>query len=110
MKKFFENKYIDHALKLLISLILGWFIYIMVDIRDFMKYKQPIIDEKQSENIKAMDNRCNIMYETIEYKNANVNQRIDKHADKFNQVDRKLDLILYKLDIFNKNDLLTKNK
>ena len=110
MKKFFENKYIDHGLKLLISLILGWFIYIMVDIRDFMKYKQPIVDEKQNENINAMKDNCDAMYETIEYKNANVNQRIDQHSDKFNNVDRKLDLILYKLDIFNKNDLLTKKE
>lgn len=107
MKKFFENKWVESVLKVILTIMVSAVLYNQVEIRDNNKYVQPAIDERQNENIKALKENCKVMYETVEYKTANTHQRIDKLSDKDNEMDRKLDLILYELKIYNKKDLIT---
>ena len=106
MKKLFENTYLDHILKTILAMLLGWYTYVQIGIDDFIKYEQPFADERQNEAIKSISEQQKVCFKTVEEKNAMTQKRIDQHADKFNIVDRKLDLILYKLDLVKNNDLL----
>ena len=113
MKKLFENKYIDHLLKSIIALCLGWFIYTQIGIRDFITYTQPQVDERQNEAIKAIKEQQSICYKVMEEKNAMTQKRIDQHADNFNELrsliisqDKKIDIIMYHVGLITKNDLL----
>lgn len=110
MKKFFENIYFDHALKTVIALCLAWFIYIQIDIRDFMTYTQPETDREQNEGLITISEQMNECREEVNYKNNNVNLRVDKHQEKIQGMDRKLDLILFKLNVISDKDLLTKTE
>ena len=102
MLKFFENKWIDHAVKGIFTILLGWIVWLMVDIRDTNKYKQPYIDSEQNRTMQGLSEKlaeqCTLQAE----KNAVVHKRIDKtdekiqiQDDRMAKMDRKLDIIIY---------------
>lgn len=97
MKKLLANPFFDMVVKALITLLMGWLIYLMVDVRDFIKYKQPRTDEEQNTSITYLSNRIDECNATQNEKNENVNGRIDQQADKISRMERKLDIIIFKL-------------
>jgi hypothetical protein len=106
MKKLSENKWLDHIFKTLIGMGIAFVIYLLIDIRDVTKYIQPAIDSKQNEQLKHISDKQIEYCEIYNEKNAVVHKRIDKcvddideHNEKLNNINRKLDLVLYKLDL-----------
>ena len=53
MKKFFENKYFDHAIKTIMALLLGTILYGQIDHWTFRKYIQPNENEKLKNKLKT---------------------------------------------------------
>ena len=113
MKKLFENTYLDHILKTILAMLLGWYTYVQIGIDDFIKYEQPFADERQNEAIKSISEQQKVCFKTVEEKNAMTQKRIDQHADNFNELrsliisqDKKIDIIMYHVGLITKNDLL----
>ena len=104
MKKFFENKWVDHIIKLLLTLILSAILYGQVEIRDINKYRQPAVDEKQDTKIKSIIsnmNRCEI---NNNEKLGNAHKRMDGITDEVKSMKPKIDF-MYELML--RNERLT---
>ena len=96
MKKLITNEWFNIVAKAIITILCGWLIYLMVDVRDFIKYKQPATDLQQNTSITFVSDRLNECNAQQNEKNTNVNQRIDQQSDKVNNIERKIDFIIYK--------------
>ena len=110
MKNLLQNTYFDYCIKALMGGLLIWVIALMVEVRDFIKYKQPGIDEQQNIAIVTLTDNQRGCVELCDEKNENVNKRIDSQADKIGVFDTKLNLILFKLDMIKAEDLTSYNQ
>lgn len=102
MKKFFDNKWVDHGVKFILTLLLGWLVWLMVDVRDNNKYRQPYIDAEQNRTLQGLSDKLAEQCTLQADKNAVVHKRIDKAEDqqkitdtRLTVMDRKLDIIIY---------------
>lgn len=98
MKKIFDNPYLDHAIKIMITLATGSILYLMIDIRDFVKYRQPIRDDRQDLKLENVQNsllhRIEFMDSIYSLKYRNINIRIDNLRDVIYGIDRKIDILI----------------
>jgi hypothetical protein len=88
-----------------VALILG-VIYLNLDIRDFMKYKQPLIDTQQNTYIKDVQRQIAISDSMTSYKVSNCNLRINDFKD--DVAEMKKDITFIKNFIIGKNNLANK--
>lgn len=112
MKKLFNNPYFDHAIKALITIAVGLSLYFIIDVRDFVKYKQPYKDKEQDDKIintsQMLNDKINYVDSINSLKNRNVNQRIDNLKDEIRtdiyEIKRKLDYLIGYKSFTSKND------
>ena len=107
MKKFFENKWVDHISKLLLTLILSAILFMTVDINMFVKYIYPAEKLRQQDqiiNISTNQENCRASFEE---KNSNTNKRVDGVVDEIKSIKPKIDF-MYELML--RNEKLTSQK
>ena len=109
MKKFFSNTYVDHAFKVIITLSLGYIIYITKNVILFVESDYPQFKEKMNEKCSRMTNtiynETNKLDTIFSYKIRNLHIRINNQNDKFNDIDSRLKRMEDKIDFL----LLRKN-
>lgn len=110
MKKILQNVYFDYCLKAVLGGLLIWFIALQIEIRDFVKYVQPQKDYMQDMTLITLSDHQRGITEQADEQNSNTNKRIDQNADKINVSDKKLDLILFKLDMIEAKDVTSYNQ
>jgi hypothetical protein len=93
MKKILQNVYFDYCLKAALFGLLVWFISLQVEVRDFVKYKQPGVDEKQSTAIIMQTDRISECEASSDEQNSNTNKRVDDIRDDQNLIKYKVDMI-----------------
>ena len=74
---FLKSKLFSEVIKVLILGAGGMIIYLAIDLRDNMKYKQPLIDSNQTVQIKQVSTRISTSDSLFAIKNANTQKRID---------------------------------
>jgi len=98
MKTLFENKIVQGVLTAVITAISLTILWLMVDVRDFIKFRQPQRDEQQDIRIKELNNyfnqRCQMMDSLNSNKFQNVNKRIDNYFDYIHRIEEKIDKLL----------------
>ena len=98
MKRIINSPYFDHAVKAVITILVGASLYFIIDVRDFIKFKQPLKDSQQDFEIKNSFNilnaKINMIDSILNYKNRNVHMRIDGLKDVINEANRKLDYLI----------------
>lgn len=87
-----------------VALILG-VIYLNVEIRDVIKYKQPIIDTQQNNSIQSCSKAIQQSDSMTSYKMSNINGRVDGFKD--DVAEMKQDIKFIKDFIVGKNNNLT---
>lgn len=71
----------DNLMLWVITGVLGFIILLIIDMRDFMKYQQPRVDEIQNENINSIHQFTCTVDSVNKERNVNSNKRIDKLHD-----------------------------
>lgn len=98
MKKLFENRILQGVLTGVLTALSLTMLWLMIDVRDFVKYKQPQRDEKQDIRIdelnKYFNQRCQLVDSLNSNKFQNVNKRIDSYKDDIRRIEEKIDKIL----------------
>jgi hypothetical protein len=84
MKKILQNIYFDYCIKTALGGLLIWFIALQLQVRDFITYKQPAIDDKQITAISMQTDRIDECEATTDEQNSNTNKRIDATQDDVN--------------------------
>jgi replicative superfamily II helicase len=104
MRKMFENKIVQGVLTAIltaISLATLWFI---IDMRDFIKYKQPQRDEQQDNRIEQtrnyIDTRCMLLDSTYNNRIYYIHKRIDAQKEDLFRIENKIDKILLNQNIW----------
>lgn len=107
MKKFFENKWVDHILKALITIVLGTILFMTVDIHMFVKYVYPSERDKQQEIINNIANIQKDCKKNNDEQNSNANKRIDAIRDRVIPIEVKINTMY---DLMLRNEKLTSQK
>ncbi len=98
MKKLFENRILQGVLTGVLTALSLTMLWLMIDVRDFVKFKQPQRDEKQDIRIdelnKYFNQRCQLVDSLNSNKFQNMNKRIDNYKDDIKRIEEKIDKIL----------------
>lgn len=100
MKKIFTNPIFDSIFKAVVGAIALAILYFQIDMRDFVKFRQPERDNYQDVSIQNAVTRVNICDSMSTERNKVVNKRIDDFKDEIrgslNEIKTDLKKILYK--------------
>ena len=83
------------------TLLISTFISV-VEIRDYMKYRQPQRDAQQDTNIVRLNDAINGQLSLIKEKNRHTNTRINGVTDGWHSIENKVDSILVNQRILNR--------
>lgn len=88
MKKIVNNPYFDKALSTLIAIGVAAAVYFIIDVRDFIRFRQPIRDELQDKKIEQIYNdlvtRINYLDSAHANKTKYIHYRLDRIIDMIN--------------------------
>jgi hypothetical protein len=102
-----DTWYTKIGIGVMIALTVGM-LYFFVDLRDFIKYKQPERDSRQDQAISNNNTKIQISDSMTCYKISNVNKRQDDTKSDINQI--KADIEFIKNFIIGNKNKLTSNK
>jgi len=98
MKKILSNPYFDKVVTSLIALGVGLAIYFIIDVRDFVKFKQPYRDEVQDKRLMEVQNSLITHMQFLDSLNCDKIRYIHMRIDNFK------DMLYYlKTNKFNEN-------
>jgi hypothetical protein len=95
-----ENK--NNLMLWVITGVLGATIYLIIDMRDFMKFKQPRIDEIQNTNINTLQRYTCTVDSMSKDRNENLNIRQNKLEDRIIPFLQKIDSAVKNIQFENK--------
>jgi len=98
MRKIFENRILQGVLTGVLTALSLTMLWLMIDVRDFVKYKQPQRDEKQDIRTDELKKYYNQICQLIARLNSNklekMNKRIDNYKDDIRRIEEKIDKLL----------------